>query len=138
AYIKGFESDPRDYYPGVNAITMLIEKGDDGALKRAEQLVPLVSFAVARRGGLDSSNYWDLATMLELNCISGDWVPARNALLKVLNKVKESWMLKTTLGNLMILRQARSRQKRSSNELDEIISSIKNHLTLLEDSDNSN
>ena len=138
AYVKGFKSDPRDYYPGVNAITMLIEKGDDGALKRAEQLVPLVSFAVARRGRLDSSNYWDLATMLELNCISGDWGPAGNALLKVLDKVKESWMLKTTLGNLMILKQARFRQKKSTNELDEIISSIKNHLTLLEDSNKPN
>jgi hypothetical protein len=138
AYIKGFESDPRDYYPGVNAITMLIEKGDDGALKRAEKLVPLVSFAVARRGGLDSSNYWDLATMLELNCISGDWGPAGNALLKVLDKAKESWMLKTTLGNLMILKQARFRQKKSTNELDEIISSIKNQLALLEDSNKSN
>lgn len=25
AYLDGFNSDPRDYYPGVNAITLLIE-----------------------------------------------------------------------------------------------------------------
>jgi len=74
-YIAGFESDPRNYYPGINAITLLIEKGDEKALKKAEQLTPLVSFAVARRGGVSSNNYWDLATVLELNCISCDWVP---------------------------------------------------------------
>jgi len=49
AYTKGFESDPRDYYPGVNAITLLIEKGDPDSLKEADRLAPLVSFAAARR-----------------------------------------------------------------------------------------
>ena len=52
AYTKGFESDPRDYYPGVNAITLLIEKGDEDALKEADRMVPLVSFAVARQEAL--------------------------------------------------------------------------------------
>ena len=32
---KDLESDPRGY-PGVNAITLLIEKGDADALKRAD------------------------------------------------------------------------------------------------------
>ena len=41
AYTKGFESDPRDYYPGVNAINLLIQKGDAAALKEAERLLPL-------------------------------------------------------------------------------------------------
>ena len=54
AYRQGFEADPRDYYPGVNAITLLVEKGDEEALAEADRLVPLVSFAVARRGGASS------------------------------------------------------------------------------------
>lgn len=120
-YIKGFESDPRDYYPGINAITLLIEKGDEEALKKAEELVPLVSFAVARRGGASSNNYWDLATVLELNCISCDWVSALNVLPKVLDKAKESWMLNSTLGNLMMLKQARIRQGLDMEKLQEII-----------------
>ncbi|VVB64873.1 Uncharacterised protein [uncultured archaeon] len=129
AYVKGFESDPRDYYPGVNAITLLIEKGDGESLKRAEQLVPLVSFAVARRGGLSSSNYWDLATVLELNCISGDWPSAEHALPKVLDRAKESWMPKTTLGNLIMLKQVRSRQGQNTKELEGIIENIKKYIT---------
>jgi hypothetical protein len=138
AYALGFESDPRDYYPGVNAITLLIEKGDEEALKRAERLAPLVSFAVARRGGLSSDDYWDRATVLELNCVSGDWASAKSALPKVLDRAKESWMLKTTLGNLSILKDARLRQEKSTREIEEIIAIISNYITKSEDARGSN
>jgi hypothetical protein len=120
-YTEGFESDPRNYYPGINAITLLIEKGDEEALKKAEELAPLVSFAVARCGGVSSGNYWDLATVLELNCISSDWFSAVKVLPKVLDKAKESWMLKSTLGNLMMLKQARICQGLDTEKLQEII-----------------
>jgi tetratricopeptide (TPR) repeat protein len=86
AYTRGFESDPRDYYPGVNAITLLVEKGDTTALAEADRLVPLVSFAVARRGGDASSDYWDLATVLELAAISNDWQAATSVLPKTLSQ----------------------------------------------------
>lgn len=121
AYTKGFESDPRDYYPGVNAITLLIEKGDPRALKEAERLVPLVSFAVARRGGASSSDYWDLATVLELAAIGSDWAMATRVLPKTLAAAKAAWMTQTTLDNLAMLKQARARQGQSVPELDEII-----------------
>lgn len=132
AYIKGFESDPRDYYPGVNAITLLIEKGDAKALKEADRLAPLVSFAVVRRGGANSSNYWDLATVLELACMVNDWSAARRVLPKTLSVVKESWMLKTTMNNLSMLKQARARQGKSSSELDEIIEHLQQRTIELE------
>lgn len=127
-YIKGFESDPRDYYPGINAITLLIEKGDEEALKKAEQLAPLVSFAVARRGGVSSNKYWDLATVLELNCISSDWVSAVNVLPKVLDKAKELWMLKSTLENLTMLKQARISQGHYTEKLQEIINEFEKYI----------
>lgn len=131
AYTSGFVSDPRDYYPGINAITLLIEKGDEESLKKAERLAPVVTFAVSRSGGASSDNYWDLATVLELNCISRDWIAALHILPKVLDKAKESWMPKTTLGNLMILKQARIRQGHAVKELQDIISHFEmyiNHL----------
>ncbi len=121
AYTKGFESDPRDYYPGVNAITLLIEKGDADALKRADQLVPLVSFAVARRGGISSSDYWDLATVLELSAIGNDWVMVSRVLPKTLAAAKASWMVKTTWDNLLLLKAARERVNQRPTELDEVL-----------------
>jgi hypothetical protein len=71
-------------YPGVNAITLLIEKGDEDALKDADRLVPLVSFAVVRRGGAASSDYWDLATVLELSAIGNEWKLVNRILPKTL------------------------------------------------------
>lgn len=116
-----FEFDPRDYYPGVNAITLLIEKGDDESIKQAQQLVPLVSFAVARRGRASSSDYWDLATVLELACIGNDWNAAISVLPKVMDKAQESWMPETTLGNLNMLKQTIAYQGQDSPELNKII-----------------
>jgi tetratricopeptide (TPR) repeat protein len=121
AYTKGFESDPRDYYPGVNAITLLIENGDPEYLKRADRLVPLVLFAVARRGGISSSDYWDLATALELSAIGSDWATVIRVLPKALAAGKESWKIKTTLDNLLLLNMARERAGQGSTELRELI-----------------
>ncbi len=124
AYTKGFESDPRDYYPGVNAITLLIQKGDAPAVKEVERLLPLVSFAVARRGGASSSDYWDLATVLELACIGEDWATATQVIPKAILAATASFETATTLGNLRLLKQARERTGREVTELDGILNEL--------------
>jgi hypothetical protein len=124
AYTKGFEADPRDYYPGVNAINLLIQKGDVEALKEVERLLPLVSFAVARRGGASSSDYWDLATVLELACIGEDWATANRALPKAILAATDSFKTATTRDNLRLLKQARERGGRELTELDGILNEL--------------
>ncbi len=137
AYTKGFESDPRDYYPGVNAITLLHEKGDSESLKEAQRLLPLVNFAVARRGGAGSSNYWDLATVLELACLDNDWKAANHVLPRAQYMAKESWMPRTTMDNLILIKQARKRHGKSSPELDEIIESLRRQVTEMRGKENA-
>ena len=122
AYRRGFESDPRDYYPGVNAVNLMIEKGD---LKQAGQLLPLVNFAVARRGGAASSDYWDLATVLELAAIGSDWESANAVLPKTLAAAKFPWHAETTIANLETLQQARQQSGAVDPRLGEIISYLK-------------
>lgn len=132
AYTRGFVSDPRDYYLGVNAVTLLIEKGDEDALKKAKELAPLVSFVVARRGGASSRDYWDVATVLEMACINNDWNVTTRTLPKVLSLAtlkKGSWMPKTTMENLIMLK---SRQTKESRELDEIIEHLRQCVMVLE------
>jgi hypothetical protein len=124
AYTKGFECEPVDYYPGVNAITLLLQKGDSEAIEKAEKLTPLVSFAVARRGGASSSDYWDLATVLELAVIGRDDKMAMNVWPKLLASAKASWMLKTTADNLKLIRDLR-KGKEDINTLDEIIGELR-------------
>jgi tetratricopeptide (TPR) repeat protein len=121
AYTKGFESDPRDYYPGVNAVNLLIQKGDADALKEAARLVPMVSFAVARRGGASSTDYWDLATVLELSSIGGDWTLATRVLPKALAAGKASWMIETTMKNLNLLKAAREREGQAPPQIDQML-----------------
>ncbi len=121
AYTKGFEADPRDYYPGVNAINLLIRKGDADSLREAERLLPLVSFAVARRGGGESRNYWDLATVLELACIGNDWPMANRVLPKALLAANDAFKTASTLRNLELLKEARVASGVTPPELDAII-----------------
>jgi tetratricopeptide (TPR) repeat protein len=121
AYTKGFEADPRDYYPGVNAITLLIEKGEADSLQEASRLVPLVSFAVARRGGAASSDYWDLATVLELAAIGRDARMLNRVLPKVLAAGKASWMIKTTRDNLLLLKAAREKAGEPTADLEQAL-----------------
>jgi len=122
AYQRGFESDPRDYYPGVNAIRLMIEQGD---LTQAERMLPVVSFAVARRGGAASSDYWDLATVLELASIGSDWRSANAVLPKMLAAAKFPWQVQTTIANLEMLRQARERSGTPVPSLVEIMGYLK-------------
>jgi tetratricopeptide (TPR) repeat protein len=124
AYTKGFEADPRDYYPGVNAINLLIQKGDAEALKEVDRLLPLVNFAVARRGGASSSDYWDLATLLELACIGEDWATASRVLPKAILAATHSFKTATTIGSLRLLKQGRERAGREVTELGGILNEL--------------
>jgi hypothetical protein len=124
AYMKRFEADSRDYYPGVNALSLLIQKGDTEALKELERLLPLVSFAVARRGGTISSDYRDLATVLELACISENWATANRVLPTVILAAADSFRTATTLGNLRLLKRASERAGREATALDGILEEL--------------
>jgi tetratricopeptide (TPR) repeat protein len=124
AYARGFESDPRDYYPGVNAVTLLVEKGDSDAMAKARRLVPVVRFAVERRGGDSSSDYWDLATVVELACVDRDWATASAVLPRALAATSLAWNLETTRDNLVLLRDALEKQGDRPEPLGDLIASL--------------
>jgi tetratricopeptide (TPR) repeat protein len=79
-YRRGFEFDPRDYYPGVVLLELLAV--GDSAEERAEfdRLLPVVQYAVERKGGVKADDYWVVATALELAVFANDWSLARAAL----------------------------------------------------------
>ena len=124
AYTKGFEADPREYYPGVNALSLLVQKGDAEARKEVDRLLPLVHFAAERRGGASSSDYWVLATVLELAGIREDWATAGRVLPKVILTAKASFQTASSIGNLRLLKQARERTGRAGTELDGILNEL--------------
>ncbi|HEV7920325.1 MAG TPA: TRAFs-binding domain-containing protein [Thermoanaerobaculia bacterium] len=108
AYLKGFEADWRDAYPGVNAVT-LMELRDPPDPRRIE-LVPVVRYAASRRVSAGKADYWDYATLLELAVIGRDEQAGRTALQNALPRVREVWEPKTTLRNLTLIDEARKRR----------------------------
>ncbi len=109
AYLKGFETDWRDAYPGINAVTLMeLREPPD---PRRERLIPIVSYAVERRIASGKPDYWDHATLLELAVLAKDQQKAESALADALAAVREPWEPETTARNLRLIREARERRK---------------------------
>ena len=108
AYLKGFEADWRDAYPGVNAVTLMEIKDPPDA--RRARLIPIVSYAVERRIASGKPDYWDHATLLELAVLANEQQKAEAALANTLAAVREVWEPETTARNLRLIREARERR----------------------------
>ena len=108
AYLKGFEADWRDAYPGINAVT-LMELKEPPDPRRLE-LLPVVRYAVQRRIAGGKPDYWDHATRLELAVLSRDEEEAAAALADALAVMRETWEGETTTRNLRLIREARHRR----------------------------
>lgn len=104
-YRKGFETDWRDAYPGINAVTLMELKEPPDA-DRAK-LTPVVTYAVERRLASGKPDYWDWATLLELAVLGKDQATAKRAAAKALANLRETWEAGTTARNLRLIREAR-------------------------------
>jgi tetratricopeptide (TPR) repeat protein len=109
AYLRGFEADWRDAYPGINAVT-LMELKEPPDPRRGE-LIPVVAYAVERRIAAGKPDYWDHATRLELAVLAKDEEKAVSALGDALAAVRESWEPETTARNLRLIREARAKRQ---------------------------
>jgi len=109
AYLNGFETDWRDAYPGINAVTLMELK--DPPDPRCEELIPVVSYAVERRIAAGKPDYWDYATRLELAVLAKDEQKAFTALGDALTSIREPLEPKTTSRNLRLIREARERRQ---------------------------
>lgn len=125
-YLKGFEADPRDAYPGVNAVTCLGLLGREDEVKR---LVPAVEFAVlsnikrkeTKGGGAD---YWDYATLVELAVIEDNSDVATKYCIKAKSIIRETWEPETTVKNLKKILQFREKQGKDVGVVQKIIGKL--------------
>jgi tetratricopeptide (TPR) repeat protein len=109
-YVKGFESDWRDAYPGINAV-QLMELSHPPDSRQAE-LLPVVTYSVKRRIDSKQPDYWDYATLLELALLNADGEAAMDALSKALAADPLPWQARSTLAT--VLRLGRARQERGT------------------------
>ncbi|MBC8164844.1 MAG: DUF4071 domain-containing protein, partial [Bryobacteraceae bacterium] len=107
-YLSGFETDWRDAYPGVNALTLmeLKEPPDERRLR----ILPVVRYAVERKIAKGKPDYWDHATLLELAVLAMDRTEAARALPQALASLREPWEAETTARNLRLIREAREKR----------------------------
>lgn len=108
AYLRGFETDWRDAYPGVNAVTLMELKETPDP--RQKKLLPVVAYAVEQRISGGQPDYWDYATLLELAVLARDRNNAEEALAHALATARETWEPETTARNLRLIREARDRR----------------------------
>jgi hypothetical protein len=125
AYERGFQADMRDYYPGINAITLLLLKGTEEGYQRARSLSPVVAFAVAGRGGLESTDYWDLATILELSVVNLMRENAAAAMRRLLYVGGLPWQWRTTRENLERLQEAHRQRSLAEPWIGEVVERLR-------------
>jgi tetratricopeptide (TPR) repeat protein len=104
-YLQGFESDWRDAYPGVNAVTLMemMDKPDPAQAR----ILPVVRFAAAQKAK-SNPDYWDYATLLELAVLGRDPDDAENQLAEALALARHSWEVDSTTRNLRLVRETRT------------------------------
>ncbi len=129
AYARGFESDWRDAYPGINAVTLLDIRGDDEALRRKNELLPVVRFAVTQRLKGSKPIYWDFATLLELCVLDNNEKESFKCLSDSLASVREAWEPQTSANNLKFIRDARQARGQDTGWLDEVIQALEDRST---------
>ena len=127
AYESGMRADMRDYYPGVNAVTLRLRRGTLEDLDRARDLARVVRFAVdvAPAPRTDDERYWQNATLLELASASNDWDAAQAQLTKLLGLPGVlPWMRETTTKNLAIQRAAFRKDAVAVEKIDGFIAAL--------------
>ncbi len=111
AYRQGFETDWRDAYPGINAVTLMELKEPPDPERH--KLNTVVEYAVTRKVATEQPDYWDHATLLELAVLAGDQEKAQEHLCDVLIHIREKWEPETTARNLRLIREARQKRGES-------------------------
>jgi hypothetical protein len=126
AYEQGFRKDLRDYYPGVNGVTLRLLRGSKQDREALRTLIPVVRFSVdaAPAPKNDQEKYWQAATKLELATAACDWAQARPRLKNLLEVPAEPWMFETTIDNLKRQQKAFAKDQSAVDELQRISTAL--------------
>lgn len=124
AYVKGFEADWRDAYPGVNAVTLMSLRSKIDP--RFNKIFPVVRYSVEQRLSNGLPDYWDYATLLELSILDGDKEQAHMYARKSLANVREVWEPETTARNLRLIINSKFNRNEEVKWIEEIEDSLIN------------
>jgi tetratricopeptide (TPR) repeat protein len=106
-YRRGFNADPRDYYPGINLATLLVLEGSEKSQEELRRVAAALSFALARLNAIDSRDYWTLATVVESAVLDNDWTMVNSAMGRLVSAGPKLQQLTTTRNNLELIANAK-------------------------------
>jgi hypothetical protein len=121
AYDRGFQLDWRDAYPGVNAVTLM--EMEDKIDSRQSELLPVVHYA-ALQHARSRGDYWDYATLLELNVLSRDEATAQRRLHEATARASQKWQLETTARNIKLIADKRRARSERIDWIDNIVAEL--------------
>jgi hypothetical protein len=102
-YRGGFAKNPKDYYPGINIVMLLLQRDDEPARAELAALLPQVRAAVREKLDGGRLNFWDLATDLQLAVVARDWSGAEETARLAMRQEPSGWMIESTLRDLRTL-----------------------------------
>jgi tetratricopeptide (TPR) repeat protein len=105
-YKQGFEKQPADYYPGVNVVTLLLQRKGEAARQELEAILPKVREAVENKMKDGLKGYWELATALHLACVAQEWDEAQRLAELAIEQSPSRWMLESTIRDLVSVHDA--------------------------------
>jgi hypothetical protein len=125
-YEEGFRVDLRDYYPGVNAVTLRLLRGTEEDAATLKSLTPVVrySVSVAPAPKNNDERYWQTATKLELATADRDWAAASRHLTDLLGIEVAGWLRDTTKENLKRQQRAFGSEPVASGEIGKIVAAL--------------
>jgi tetratricopeptide (TPR) repeat protein len=133
AYRLGFEADWRDGYPGINAVTLMeLAQPPDPA---REELLPVVLYSAERRIASGTPDYWDHATLLELEVLRNNEDEAIAHTSDAVASVREYWEPETTLRNLVLIHRARNERGEDTGWLEPIMTVLEKKVAELKPDD---
>jgi hypothetical protein len=103
SYQTGFEKQPSEFYPGINAASLRVMRNADADRVELSKLLPRVKQAVESRLADGQNDYWTLASALELACIARDWSEAEKFASSAKAQNPSSWTIESTANQLRML-----------------------------------
>jgi hypothetical protein len=130
SYLKGFESDWRDAYPGINAVTLMEIRRDPHDKRRSKQILPIVRYAAERRMVTKKPDYWDYATLLELAVLDKDDESAiTQNIANALAFSPDKWQVESTLRTINMVKEAREERNESTTQSERrVIEELTNYI----------